>query len=422
MKKTILFFIILLSVKIFAQTKVSALPDAAGLGNNSLIAIVENGVSKKLNTDVLLSPLGKRIDSLRGIISTKPLYRDVISNNNIAIWNYDSSSTANLVHQGNTALNITGTIPIGSTGVLLFNQGYPNNETLTYNGTSIPIGNTSGKTSVVGFIKLANSYVFSVDTTSFTIAQSGGYDASSQALFTAAGINATYKTAVDNAIKGLKAITLTAGGTAWSKSTMINGRAGTSLAQQSYNWKDPSLYQYTYLGTFSYNANGTQFSGTNYINTGITPSTAFTGTTSDISIVNVIGTVPTTGGIFIGALNGSVNFYEGVTSTTMDAAIGFGDFSLTTSPITARYIFSYLNGTTFNSYKNGSLLDSRTVSNNPTFASIPVFEGGVNENGTVNYLPNVRIDVTQIINSKLTPSEAAAIDGVWATYQSTLGR
>ena len=81
---------------------------------------------------------------------------------------------------------------------------------------------------------------------------------------------------------------------------MINGRAGSSLEQQAFNWKDPAQYNYTYNGSFTYNADGTQFTGTNHIRTSLIPLTALTGTTTDVAVVNVVGTNPTPAGIIFG--------------------------------------------------------------------------------------------------------------------------
>ena len=169
MKKTILFFIILLSVKIFAQTKVSALRDAAGLGNNSLIAIVENGVSKKLNTDVLLSPLGKRIDSLRA----KPLYKVLTAIGNAVTLNFDSAAVVKITTAGNTFLNFSASLPTGSTGLILLTQSAAGNDNFSYNGSPLNIARISNKTTLLGFVKNETGYIFSSDTTGFFIAETG---------------------------------------------------------------------------------------------------------------------------------------------------------------------------------------------------------------------------------------------------------
>ena len=88
---------------------------------------------------------------------------------------------------------------------------------------------------------------------------------------------------------------------------MINGRAVSSLEQQAFNWKDPAQYNYTYNGSFTYNADGTQFTGTNHIRTSLIPLTALTGTTTDVAVVNVVGTNPTPAGIIFGNVGNNVS-------------------------------------------------------------------------------------------------------------------
>lgn len=469
MKKIILGLIILIYVNAEAQTPapVSSFPTVPGTSKGSFLYAIKGGVSMKILGDSIIIDAQRYADSLKAVVvaqaatqaatiagkqatlvngtnfstvnnqslltgtnitisaaSIKPLYRDLAPALGAATWNYDSSSTAKVITAGTINLSITGAIPIGSTGVLIVTQSAGGGDSLKYNGSLISIAKQANKNSIVGFVKLANTYTFTVDTTNISIAQSGGFDASAQALFAAANTNSTYQNAVNNAIVGLKGITLAAGGTAWSRSVMINGRAGTSLTQQSYNWVDPTKYQYLYNGTFVWNANGTKFDGTNFVNTGITPSTSFTGTTSDVSIINVVGQPTTISGGIIGVIDqtNSITFGEFITPTIFEYALNTSPVDITIASQTGRYITSYLNSTTLNSYKNGSLLDSRAVANNPTFIAYNICEGGYGTASSPIYKSDARIDVTQIINSKLTASEAASIDAVWATYQTALGR
>lgn len=364
--------------------------------------------------------------------SSKSLYKDItVTPGTTTIWNFDSSSTAKITTNGTVNIDIAGSIPAGSTGVLVVTQSASGNDTLKYNGTVINIGKIANKTSFVGFIKLANTFVFSVDTIGLVVAQTssvaipaGSYDADATTLFTAASTNTSYKDAVNAAIVSLKGITLAAGGTAWSKSVMINGRAGTNLTQQSFNWKNPAKYNYTYNGTFTYATQGTQFSGSNFIGTGLIPSRDFTGVSTDLSMISVIGLNPTPGGLLLGGLDltANVSLYLETGANIFGYAFGTGEIPITTTPI-GRFVTFYSDPTTLKSYKNGTLLDSRVVAPATNLFSIEMLEGGGNANGTPSYFSTgTRVDVTQIINSKLTVAEAQAIDAVWATYQTALSR
>ena len=82
---------------------------------------------------------------------------------------------------------------------------------------AIGIAKQANETSLVGFVKLANSFIFSVDTGNIVIAQTAGsgrggnYNQDGKALFTAASTNYTYKNAVNAAIVSLKGIPLAEG-------------------------------------------------------------------------------------------------------------------------------------------------------------------------------------------------------------------
>lgn len=474
----LLLFLFAVQISFAQQTpiKISQLPTATGTGAGGFIPVVQGGITKKISPDSIIKPAIKKTDSIAAVLtsainqntsalgtkqnnlitginspsingiplannpnnivisgaSAKPLYKSIISSSGIATWNFDSSSTVSLINQGTANLQITGSVPTGATGVLVFEQGSINTDLLKYNNTFLNIGRAPGKISLVGFYKSENGFIFSIDTSTNVIAQAGGgggggsYEPDATALFAAAGTNNAYKEAVNNAILGLKAINLAAGGTAWSKSVLINGRAGTSLAQQSYNWRNPAQYNYSYVGTFTVNPDGTQFNGTdNYINTGLVPSLVFTGTTSDISVVNIIGVAPSINGIFFGVIDLTTPtlFFKQYLNGDIRTAFNFSSYAVTPVPVTGRYVSFYSTGTTFNQYRNGTLLDSRTVAPTATFANNAIFEGaGSDETNTPGNFTNPRIDVTQIINAKLTVAEAQAIDAVWAAYQTALNR
>ena len=457
MKKLMLGLIILLTANVYAQTPapVSSFPVATGKGEGSFLYTIQGGISKKILTDSISKQAKNYADSVAALkqaalvsatniktvngnsllgagdvvissASIKPLYRDLIVSSGSTTWNFDSSSTARAVTAGTLSLSITGAVPIGSTGVLVVTQSGAGGDSLKYNGSLINIAKQPNKNSLVGFVKVLNNYIFSVDTTNISIAQSGSFDPSAQALFAAAGTNSSYQTAVNNAIVALKGINLTAGGTAWSKSVMINGRAGTSLLQQSYNWKDPTTYNYIYNGTFVYNANGTKFDGSvNYINTNIIPSTSFVGTTTDVSLFTIISQATTVSGAVIGAIDQTNNriFGHYFTPTVFEYALNTPNVDITIAAQLGRYLTSYTNATTLASYKNGALLDSRTVTPNTIPINFSMYEGAYNTTtAAAIYRSDALVGVTQVINSKLTASEAAQIDAVWLNYQTALGR
>lgn len=467
MKKLFLITSTMLIFTFINAQKTSTLPSALGRGQTASIFIVENGTSKKISVDSLLKTSyelitqnaallgGKQnvlIDGLTiktinnqpligngnlNIIgaSNKPLFENITSKINAGnlTWNFDSSSTASISTNSNINLNITGSIPTGATGILTVTQSAAGNNNLNYNGIALNIAKQANKTSIVGFVKNENGILFSIDTTVNFIADAGSsvnYDVDATALFTAAATNNSYKTAVNDAIIALKGINLAAGGTAWTKSIMINGRAGTNLTQQSFNWKNQNQYNYVYNGPFVYNSKGTQFNGVdNDVSTGITPSTAYTGTTSDIAYFNVIGDYPApAGGFVLGGANTGTgeNFYLAPNASNFTYEIN-GSYVVAPSPSpVGRFFTFYSSATVLNSYRNGVLLDSRSTAPRLNLLPFQIYEGAISVNnatGTgVQYRSAARIDVTQIINSKLTVAEAQAIDAIWANYQTALNR
>ena len=257
---------------------------------------------------------------------------------------------------------------------------------------------------------------------------SGTYDVDAQALFTAAGTTGdNYKTAVNNAIVALKGITLAAGGTAWSKSLMVNGRAGSTLAEQAVNWKTPGTYNYTYFNGIVYNANGTKFDGiSQYINTNLNTSIAFAGIgLSDITMVSVIGQYPSS------AINQNTYSVPGPSNILAQPSQAGGYTSylseggiVAANPLgtVGRYINTYTAPNNVRLYRNGTQIGFEVFTPTAVFPNNILYEGA-NKFGVdfVNFT-QARIDVTQIITSKLTAGEVASIDAVWASYESALSR
>ena len=425
MKKFIFIPFILFSFLLNAQ-RISVLPTINNKGLGGFLPISQSGVTSKISVDSLVKNANNYTDSLRYSLNIKSLYKEVFPVANIVTWNFDTTQTIKITANTNLALLLSGQIPTGAAGIALVTQTGGNE--LSFNNTALKIAKIAAKNTIVGMVRLNNGYIFTVDTTSIFIGDSTAivYDVNAQALFTAANTNSSYRAAVNNAITSLKGVTLAAGGTAWTKSLMINGRAGSSLLQQSYNWKDTGAYKYTYNGTFVYNPNGTQFDGsTNSLSLGFTPSIAFTQTTTDISTINIVGVAPTIGGVFFGGLDGATgtNFFKGMNATQITSSFYYPEVALTPVSVTGRYISSFSTATNFNTYRNGTLIDSRAVAPTATHLTFAIAEGAAGiANGGLAYFTNPRIDVTQIIQSKLTANEAAQIDAIWATYQTALNR
>lgn len=207
---------------------------------------------------------------------------------------------------------------------------------------------------------------------------------------------------------------------------MVNGRAGATLAEQAVNWKTPGTYNYTYFNGIVYNANGTKFDGVDdYINTNLNPSIAFAGIgLSDITFVSVIGQYPSA------AANQAIYAIPGNNIAAYPSqAAGYLSF-LSEGGITAsnplgtvgRYINTYTASNSVRLYRNGTQIGAEVFTPTAVFPNNLLYEGATKFGADFVNFTQARIDVTQIINSKLTAGEAAAIDAVWAAYESALSR
>jgi hypothetical protein len=101
----------------------------------------------------------------------------------------------------------------------------------------------------------------------YLVAPSSAYDADAQAFFTAAGItDTTQKDAVNQLVTDIKGYGL------WSKITGLYPFVGGDATKHSYNLKDTSQYQLTFLGGWTHSITGALANGVNGMaDTGILP-------------------------------------------------------------------------------------------------------------------------------------------------------
>jgi len=96
------------------------------------------------------------------------------------------------------------------------------------------------------------------------------FDPDAQAFFTAAGItDTTQKTAVNQLVLDLKSYHI------WEKYSVIYPFVGGSSATCSYNLKNPSSYQITFYGGWTWDSNGIKSNVNSYGETGFSPSSGF---------------------------------------------------------------------------------------------------------------------------------------------------
>jgi hypothetical protein len=263
----------------------------------------------------------------------------------------------------------------------------------------------------------------SASATSNTITPIAAVDPDAQAFITAAAIrNPTQQAAINTLVVDLK------GYGVWTKASMIHPYVGGTSTSTSYNLKNTAQFQISWVGGWTWDANGVKGSAVNsYGNTGFNFST-------QISSVNVFSAALytnqyTTGGIDFGADNNS-NWYLAVKTSVFGTNLGaFAAASpVTYSDTTGLGFYTAVKSTNptpgFSNnviYKNGSSVLS-TTNTSGTLYNGNVYIGGLNRNGSLLLPTNIRYAFSAIFNASLTATEAANLRTAVQTFQTTLGR
>jgi len=243
------------------------------------------------------------------------------------------------------------------------------------------------------------------------------YDPDAQAFFTAAGItDSTQKSAVNQLVLDLK------GYGVWTKASMIHPYVGGTSTSTSYNLKNTAQFQISWVGGWTWDANGVKGSAVNsYGNTGFNMSTQIT------SVNNFSGALYTnqytTGGVDFGADNNS-NWYLAVKSSVFGTNVGAAALPnvLSYTDTTGLGFYTAVkNATNAVIYKNGASVLSSGVSTG-TLYNGNVYIGGLNRNGSLLLSTNVRYAFSAIFNDSLTATEAANLRTAVQAFQTTLGR
>jgi hypothetical protein len=263
----------------------------------------------------------------------------------------------------------------------------------------------------------------SASATSNTITPIAAVDPDAQAFITAAAItNPTQQAAINTLVVDLK------GYGVWTKASMIHPYVGGTSTSTSFNLKNTSQFQISWVGGWTWDANGVKGNGLNsYGNTGFNFSTQITSV--NIFSAALYTNQYITGGIDFGADNNS-NWYLAVKTSVFGtnlgafAAAGVGTYSDTTGLgfYTAVKRTNPTPGFSNNDiYKNGSLVVS-AANTSGTLYNGNVYIGGLNRNGSLLLPTNIRYAFSAIFNASLTATEAANLRTAVQAFQTTLGR
>lgn len=259
---------------------------------------------------------------------------------------------------------------------------------------------------------------------------SSGFDADAQAVITAIEatgltLNTTQKNAINSRIVAAKSDGV------WSKWVAYYGFVGGTAAAHAINWKNPSLYLITWVGTLTHNSLGVKGDGTTgYGNTGIIPSVDLSNSSLHLATYQTIAKT-TLEAYEIGCLNSAgTNGTYLVNQQTPSGRIlyfqnGLNDFVGTTPNSSSKaYLAGDVLGGVGRTFINNVQINSAsfaTSSANPLI-NLPIYVLHLNYSPSpINYRSDGGLG-SVMISSGLTNTERGANYASELAFQTALGR
>jgi hypothetical protein len=259
-------------------------------------------------------------------------------------------------------------------------------------------------------------------------ASGGGVDPNAQAFITAASItDPTQQSAINQLVVDLKGYSI------WSKMKALYPFVGGTASQHKWNLKDPrdlnAAFRLVFSGGWTHSANGARPNGTNgYANTYLTPSTALTLNSSQLSLYSRTSLITngqrdfgaytnlnppaialgTNTGVFI---SDQYNYFTQRISASITAATGF-------------YTGTRTSATSHKLFKNGSVIGTDTSTNSTALPVINLFLGAINSDptDTAPFAYSNKQYAFASIGDGLTDAEAANFYTAVQAFQTTLSR
>jgi hypothetical protein len=217
----------------------------------------------------------------------------------------------------------------------------------------------------------------------------------------------------------------------WSKMTAIYPIIGGNSISHSFNLRNTSLYQITWVGSPTHDANGVDWNGSSqYGNTNFVANSSLTNNNSvHLSYYSRENT--TVGVDDISAYNTTTGYIsrmlikDGSTSRFVSDqganAVDRIDLS-TISDSRGLFVSSRTSSTAFDVYRNGVNFGTRTATNSVTgLPDYSYFLGALNYNGSaVNF--SMRQVAFASIGTGLTSTDVNALNNAIQTYETALGR
>jgi len=214
----------------------------------------------------------------------------------------------------------------------------------------------------------------------------------------------------------------------WSKMQVVYPFIGSNSTAQSYNLKNTSTFQITWVGTAftTSTSNGWQKTTTaltSYGNTTYNPNTSATANSVHISTyvaVSQSGTIVVAGAFSNSPSNRWVQINNSTPSGNVAIQDQFASFT-TPSPNTGFILGTRTSSTSLRTFYNNSLLATQSVAATNVFPNFSIFLGGQNNVGALAF-PCTQAIRFFSVGTGLTDDEARAFNSVVSIYQQKLGR
>lgn len=246
-----------------------------------------------------------------------------------------------------------------------------------------------------------------------------------QAFYTASGItDTTQKAAINTLVLGLKSAGI------WSKMRALYPFVGGNATAHSYNLKDPSQYQLTFMGGWVHDANGGLPNGTNgYAKTGLIPNGLMTFNSNHLGFYNTSAPgAPTVFSYNMGASDDAglvVNQLILIVKFNSNLAYYDADSSYNCSfnqTANGRGLtFGTMNGTSTQELYYNNVLKASAASGGSLLPSKEIYIGGANANGTAGFFTDMRCGLASI-GDGLSSSQSSDFYTLIQAYQTTLSR
>jgi hypothetical protein len=239
-----------------------------------------------------------------------------------------------------------------------------------------------------------------------------------------AGItNTTQKRAIRDLVSDLK----TAG--IWGKFIAIYPFVGGTATSHSYNLVNPSLYQVTWTGSPTHDANGVDFNGTSqYGNTGLNALSVLSQANNHISLYSRDNTIVASGdqkdvgagnnttgeniALTAGRPIGDHTIYASSDGYTLASGQTKSGFFLGTRTGTGSNIFLYRNNSSIGSYSSFGIA---------TMPNLSIYIGAQNTEGTATSFSNRQLTIVTI-GEGLNSTQGGSLYTAVSNYNNTLVR